>query len=138
MKKSTTMNEAFDTFSTSIIETLESNYAALQRELDQLNEKRRRVELLREMQKTKAVKTVEFSEVIFATSTNRSEIDDLQKKKLFKIVNFKKYKSITQHDLNIFIRKCNEMFEIRRNIYANDKDKILFARSFLDDVSAKD
>jgi hypothetical protein len=132
------MNEAFDTFSTSIIETLESNYAALQRELDQLNEKRRRVELLREMQKTKAVKTVEFSEVIFATSTNRSEIDDLQKKKLFKIVNFKKYKSITQHDLNIFIRKCNEMFEIRRNIYANDKDKILFARSFLDDVSAKD
>jgi hypothetical protein len=30
------------------------------------------------------------------------------------------------------------MFKIRRNIYANDKDKILFARSFLDDVSTKD
>jgi hypothetical protein len=30
------------------------------------------------------------------------------------------------------------MFEIRRNIYANDKDKILFARSFFNDVSAKD
>jgi hypothetical protein len=29
------------------------------------------------------------------------------------------------------------MFEIRRNIYANDKDKILFAKSFFDDVSAK-
>jgi hypothetical protein len=138
MKKSITMNEAFDTFSTSIIEAFESNYAALQRELDQLNEERRRVELLREMQKTRAVKIAEFSEVIFATSTNRSEIDDLQKKKLFKIVNFKKYKSITQHDLNIFIRKCNEVFEIRRNIYANDKDKIFFARSFLDDVSTKD
>jgi hypothetical protein len=137
MKKSITMNEAFDTFSTSIIEALEPNYAALQRELDQLNEKRRRIELLREMQKTKAIKTAEFSEVILATSTNRSEIDDLQKKKLFKIVNFKKYKNITQHDLNIFIRECNEMFEIRRNTYANDKDKILFARSFLDDVSAK-
>jgi hypothetical protein len=34
MKKSITMNEAFDMFSTSIIEALESNYAALQRELD--------------------------------------------------------------------------------------------------------
>jgi hypothetical protein len=138
MKKSITMNEAFDTFNTSIIEAFESNYAALQRDLDQLNEKRRRIELLREMQKTKAVKTVEFSEAILATSTNRNEIDDLQKKKLFKIVNFKKYKNITQHDLNIFIRKCNEMFEIRRNIYANDKNKIFFARNFLDDVSAKD
>ncbi len=138
MKKSITMNEAFDTFSTSIVEALKSNYAALQRELDQLNEKRRRIELLREMQKTKAVKIAEFSEVIFATSTNRNEIDDLQKKKLFKIVNSKKYKSITQHDLNIFIKECNEMFEIRRNIYANDKDKNLFAKNFLDDVSAKD
>jgi hypothetical protein len=132
------MNEAFDTFNTSTIEALESIYAALQRELDQLNEKRRRVELLREMQKTKATKTAEFSEIIFATSTNCSEIDDLQKKKLFKIVNSKKYKNITQHDLNIFIRECNEVFEIRRNIYANDKDKIFFAKSFLDDVSAKD
>jgi hypothetical protein len=138
MKKSITMNETFDTFSTLIVEAFKSNYIALQRELDQLNEKRRRVKLLREMQKTKAVKIAEFSEIILATSTNRNEIDDLQKKKLFKIVNFKKYKSITQHDLNIFIKECNEMFEIRRNIYANDKDKILFARSFLDDVSAED
>jgi hypothetical protein len=138
MKKSITMNEAFNTFNTSIVEAFESNYAALQRELDQLNEKRRRIELLREMQKTKTIKIVEFSEIVFATSTNRNEIDDFQKKKFFKIVNFKKYKSITQHDLNIFIRECNEMFEIRRNTYANDKNKILFARSFLDDVSAKD
>ncbi len=138
MKKSITMNETFDTFNTSIVETFESNYAVLQRELDQLNEKRRRVELLREMQKTKTVKIAEFLEIIFATSTNRNEIDDLQKKKLFKIVNSKKYKSITQHDLNIFIRECNEMFEIRRNIYANDKDKILFAKKFFDDVSTKD
>jgi hypothetical protein len=106
------MNEEFDTFNTSIIEALESNYAVLQRELDQLNEKRRRIELLREMQKTKTIKVVEFFEVILATLTNRNEIDDLQKKKFFKIVNFKKYKNIIQHDLNIFIRECNEMFEI--------------------------
>ncbi len=139
MKKSITMNEAFDTFNTQTIEAFEtSNYAILQRKLDQLNEKRRRVELLREMQKIRAVKIAEFSKVVLATTTNRSDIDDFQKKKLFKIVNFKKYKNIIQHDLNIFIRECNEMFEIRRNIYANDKNKILFARSFLDDVSAKD
>jgi hypothetical protein len=132
------MNETFDTFDTQTIETFEvSNYAALQQELDQLNEKRRRVQLLRKMQRIRTIKIAEFFEEIFAALTNRSEIDDLQKKKLFKIVNFKKYKDITQHDLNIFIRECNEVFEIRRNIYANDKDKILFARSFLDDVSTK-
>jgi hypothetical protein len=95
MKKSITMNEAFDTFNTSIVEAFESSYAALQRELDQLNEKRRQIELLREMQKTKAVKIAEFFEVVLATSTNCNEIDDFQKKKLFKIVNFKKYKNIT-------------------------------------------
>ncbi len=138
MKKLITMNETVDTFNTSIIEAFESNYAALQRELDQLNEKRRRIELLRKVQKTKAIKIIEFFEIIFATSTNRNEIDDLQKKKFFKIVNFKKYKDITQHDLNIVVRKCNEMFEIRRNIYANDKNKILFAKNFLDDVLTKD
>jgi hypothetical protein len=138
MKTSITMNETFDTFNTSIIEAFESNYAALQRELDQLNEKRRRIELLREMQKTRTIKIVEFSEIIFTMSTNRNEINDLQKKKFFKIMNFKKYKNITQHDLNIFIQKCNEVFEIRRNIYANDKNKIFIARTFLDDVSTKD
>jgi hypothetical protein len=132
------MNETFDTFNTSIIEAFESNYLALQRELDQLNEKRRRVELLREMQKTKTVKIAEFFEIIFTMSINRNEIDDFQKKIFFKIVNFKKYESITQYDLNIFIRECNEMFEIRRNIYANDKNKIFLAKSFFDDVSTKD
>ncbi len=118
MKKLITMNETFDTFNTQIIEALEiSNYVTLQRELDQLNKKRRRIELLREMQKISTIKTVEFSEVIFAMSTNRSEIDDLQKKKFFKIVNSKKYKNITQHDLNIFIRECNKVFEIRHKFF---------------------
>jgi recombinational DNA repair protein RecR len=72
------MNEAFDMFSTQTIEAFEaSNYAALQRELDLLNEKRRRVKLLREMQKIRAIKTAEFSEVILATSMNHNKIDDL-------------------------------------------------------------
>ncbi len=76
MKKLITMNKAFDTFNTSIIKTFESNYVVLQRELIQLNEKRRRIEFLRKMQKTKAIKIVEFSEIIFVTSTNRNKIDD--------------------------------------------------------------
>ncbi len=39
--KSTTMNETFDTFDTQIIEALKiSNYAILQRELNQLNKER--------------------------------------------------------------------------------------------------
>jgi hypothetical protein len=138
MKKLITMNETFNTFNTQTIEAFEtSNYAVLQRKLDQLNEKHRRIELLREMQKIRTIKIAEFSEVILATTTNRDDIDDLRKKKLFKIVNFKKYKNIIQHDLNIFIRECNEIFKIRRNIYANDKNKILFAKSFFDEISTK-
>ncbi len=134
--ESTIMNETSDTFDTQIIEASKiSNYAVLQRELNQLNKERQQTQLLREMQKIKTIKIVEFFDETSVILTNRTLIDEFQKKKLFKIVNSKKYKSITQHDLNIFIRECNEMFEIRKNIYANDKNKILFARSFLEDVS---
>ncbi len=52
-------------------------------------------------------------------------------------MNSKKYKNTTQHDLNIFIRECREIFEIRRHIYFDDKNKILFVKSFLESVSTK-
>jgi hypothetical protein len=52
-------------------------------------------------------------------------------------MNSKKYKSTTQHDLNIFIRKCRNVFEIRRHIYSDDKNKILFVKNFLENVSTK-
>jgi hypothetical protein len=130
------MNETSDKFDTQIIKALKiSNYAILQRELNQLNKKRQQTQFLREMQKIRTTKIVEFFDETFITLTNRILMNELQKKKFFKIVNSKKYKSITQHDLNNFIRECNEMFEIRRNIYANDKNKIFFARRFLEDVS---
>ncbi len=87
------------------------------------------------MQKIKTVKIVEFFDEIFVILTNRILIDEFQKNKLFKIVNLKKYKNTIQHNFNIFIKKCNEMFEIRRNIYTNDKNKIFFARNFLENVS---
>ncbi len=87
------------------------------------------------MQKIKTIKTVEFFDAIFVILRNRILIDELQNQKLFKIVNSKKYKNIIQHNLNIFIREYNEMFEIRKNIYANVKNKILCARNFLENVS---
>ncbi len=133
--ESTTMNETFDTFDTQIIEASKIfNYAILQRELNQLNKKRQQTQLLREMQKIKIIKTVVFSDEIFVILTNRTLIDELQKKKLFKIVDLKKHKSIAQYNLNIFIRECNEMFEIRKSIYANNKNKIFFAKSFFENV----
>ncbi len=107
----------------------------MQRELNQLNKERQQTQLFREMQKIKTVKIIKFFDETLVILTNRTLIDEFQKKKLFKIVNSKKYKNIIQHNLNIFIQECNEMFEIQKNIYANDKNKILFARSFLEDVS---
>ncbi len=111
--ESTTMNEIFNTFDTQIIEVSKiSNYAILQRELNQLNKKRQQTQLLCEMQKIRTIKIVEFFDETFVTLTNRTLINKLQKKKLFKIVDLKKYKNIIQHDFNIFIQECNEMFEI--------------------------
>jgi hypothetical protein len=69
--ESTTMNETFDTFDTQIIEASKiSNYAVLQRELNQLNKERQQTQLLREMQKIKTVKIVEFLDETFVILTN--------------------------------------------------------------------
>ncbi len=111
------------------------DYAILQIELNQFEQKRKRIELLKKIEKTKAIKIVEFFEIQLALLMNRIMIDELQKKKFFKIMNSKKYKNTTQHDLNIFIRECRKVFEIRKHIYFDDKNKILFVRSFLESVS---
>ncbi len=92
--ESTVMNETFDMFDVQMIEASEaSNYAILQRELNQIEKKRRRVKLVRKMKQIRIVKIAEFFTKTIVTA-NRVLIDDLQKKKLFKIVNSKKYKSI--------------------------------------------
>jgi hypothetical protein len=113
------------------------DYAILQVELNQFEQKRKRIELLKKIEKTKAIKTVEFSETQLVFLMNRIMIDEFQKKKFFKIMNSKKYKSTTQHDFNIFIRECRKIFEIRRHIYFDDKNKILFVKDFLESVSTK-
>ncbi len=137
------MNQTSNIFESQIMRAIEVStqqkfdYATLQIEFNQLEQKRKRVELLRKIEKTKAIKIVEFSEIQLASLMNRIMIDELQKKKFFKIMNSKKYKSTTQHDLNIFIRECRKIFEIRRHIYFDDKNKIFFVRNFLESVSTK-
>ncbi len=143
ISKMKTMNQTSNIFENQIMKTIEVstqqrfNYAILQIELNQFEQKRKRIELLRKIEKTKTIKIAEFSEIQLAFSMNRIMIDELQKKKFFKIMNSKKYKSTTQHNLNIFIRKCRKVFEIRKHIYFDDKNKILFVKSFLESVSTK-
>jgi hypothetical protein len=88
------------------------------------------------MKKTKAIKVAKFFENKFVFLMNRIIIDKLQKK-FFKIMNSKKYKNATQRDFNTFIRECRKIFEIRRHIYFDDKNKILFVKNFLENVSTK-
>jgi hypothetical protein len=144
ISKMKTMNQTSNIFENQIMRAIKIStqqkfdYAILQIELNQFEQKRKRIELLKKIEKTKAIKIVEFSEIQLVFLMNRIMIDELQKKKLFKIMNSKKYKNTTQHDLNIFIRECRKVFEIRRHIYFDDKNKILFVKSFLENVSTKD
>jgi hypothetical protein len=143
VSKVKTMNQTSNIFENQIMKTIKVStqqkfdYAILQIEFNQFEQKRKRVELFKKIEKTKAIKTVEFSETQFASLMNRIMIDEFQKKKFFKIMNSKKYKNTTQHDLNIFIRECRKIFEIRKHIYFDDKNKILFVKSFFKSVSTK-
>jgi hypothetical protein len=71
------------------------DYATLQVEFNQLEQKRERIELLKKIEKAKAIKIAEFFENKFVLLMNRIMIDELQKKKFFKIMNSKKYKNAT-------------------------------------------
>ncbi len=143
ISKVKTMNQTSNIFENQIMRTIKIStqqkfdYAILQVEFNQFEQKRKRIELLRKIEKTKAIKTAEFSETQLIFLMNRIMIDELQKKKLFKIMNSKKYKSTTQHDFNIFIRECRKIFEIRKHIYFDNKNKILFVKSFLERISTK-
>jgi hypothetical protein len=143
ISKMKTMNQTSNIFENQIMRAIKVStqqkfdYATLQVEFNQFEQKRKRIELFRKIEKTKTIKIAEFFETQFVFLMNRIMIDELQKKKFFKIMNSKKYKNTTQHDLNIFIRECRKIFEIRKHIYFDDKNKILFVRSFLESVSTK-
>jgi hypothetical protein len=68
VSKMKTMNQTLNIFESQIMKTIEIstqqkfNYATLQIELNEFEQKRKRVELLKKIKKTKAIKIVEFSE----------------------------------------------------------------------------
>jgi activator of 2-hydroxyglutaryl-CoA dehydratase len=143
ISKMKTMNQTSNIFESLIMKTIKVStqqkfdYAILQIELNQFEQERKRVELLKKIEKTKTIKITEFFEIQIISLMNRIMIDELQKKKFFTIMNSKKYKNTTQHDLNILIRECREIFEIRKHIYFDDKNNIFFVKSFFKNISTK-
>ena len=61
----------------------------------------------------------------------------LNREKLLKVRDLTSYKNSHQRELNVFIQKCNEIFETRRLIYNDDVDKILYARNMLIEILAQ-
>ncbi len=96
-----TMNQTSNIFESQIMKAIKIstqqkfNYATLQVELNQLEQKRERIELLKKIEKAKTIKIAEFLENKLVFLMNRIMIDELQKKKFFKIMNSKKYKNAT-------------------------------------------
>jgi predicted ribonuclease YlaK len=70
------------------------DYAILQTELNQLKQKRKRVELLKKIKKRKRLKSLNFLK-LNSFVNEWIMIDEFQKKKFFKIINLKKYKNTT-------------------------------------------
>jgi activator of 2-hydroxyglutaryl-CoA dehydratase len=99
VSKRKTMNQISNIFESQIMKAIKVStqqkfdYATLQVELNQFEQKRKRIELLKKIEKTKAIKIAEFFENKFVFLMNRIMIDEFQKKKLFKIMNSKKYKN---------------------------------------------
>jgi hypothetical protein len=107
----------------------------MKRELALLREKKRLAHLRQKLEQIKIDKTLKF--LIVTLSIRSRQENEFQKEKMFKIVDSKQYKSIKQHDLNIFVRECQRAFDIRFLIYALNKDKIFYAQKFLNNTSAK-
>ncbi len=99
LSKIETMNQTSNIFDSQIMKTMKVStqqkfdYAILQVEFNQFKQKRERVELLKKIEKTKTIKIAEFFENKFVSLMNRIMINEFQKKKFFKIMNSKKYKS---------------------------------------------
>jgi hypothetical protein len=138
-----TMNQTFNIFESQIMKAIKIsmqqkfNYAILQIEFNQFKQKRKRIELFKKLKKQKRSKSLNFSRIKLFFWWIKSWLMNFQKEIFFKIMISKKYKNATQHDLNIFIRECRKIFEIRKHIYFDDKNKILFIKTFFENVSTK-
>jgi hypothetical protein len=76
----------------------------MKRELAVLREKRRLAHLRQKFEQIRIDKTLRFLVVMLSIRSRQK--NELQKEKMFKIVDSKRYKNIKQHDLNIFVREC--------------------------------
>jgi hypothetical protein len=119
-----------------IMNDVDADEIEMKRELAVLREKRRLAHLRQKLEQIRIDKTLRF--LVVTLSIRSRQENELQKEKMFKIVDSKRYKNTKQHDLNIFVRECQKAFDIRLLTYALNKDKILYAQRFLNDTSAKD
>jgi uncharacterized protein YlbG (UPF0298 family) len=122
ISKMKTMNQTSNIFESQIMKAIKVstqqkfNYAILQVELNQFEQKLKRIELLKKIEKAKTINIVEFLENKFVLLMNRIMIDELQKKKFFKIMNSKNTKA--QHNtILIFSYENVEKFLKLANIF---------------------
>ena len=107
------------------------NNAKIERELANL--KRARVKTIKMKQLIKnCEKLIKRFELNFLMNSIQ-----LNREKLLKIRDLTSYKDSHQRELNVVIRKCNEIFETRRLTYNDDVDKILYARNMLIETLAQ-
>jgi hypothetical protein len=125
-----------DTGDDAVMDDVDSGEIEMERELAALREERRLAHLRQELEQARADKALGFPVVTLPVRSRQG--DELQKEKMFKIVDPKRYKGAKQHDLNTFVRECQGAFDIRPLTYALDKDKILYAQGFLDGTPAED
>jgi hypothetical protein len=118
-----------------IMNDVDADEIEIKRELTALRKKRRLAHLRQKLKQIRIDKILRF--LVVTLSIKSRQENELQKKKMFKIVDSKRYKSIKQHDLNTFVRECQRAFDIRFLIYALHKDKILYTQKFLNDTSTK-
>ncbi len=83
VSKMKTMNQISNIFESQIMKAIKVstqqkfNYATLQVELNQLEQKRKRIKLLKKIEKTRAIKIVKFFENKLVFLMNRIMIDEL-------------------------------------------------------------
>jgi hypothetical protein len=116
--------------------TMNDEKEKIMKELEIIKTEKRRALLREKLEQARIERTIDFR--IASISITSRIADMLQRKKLFKKIDSKKYKKINQHDLNIFTRECNDEFEIKFYIYAEDRNRILIAQRYLESISTND
>ena len=129
LERDIVMREA-DENSSEIIADIDET--TMKRELVALRKEKKIAHLRAKLERVRAEKIQKF---LVDLSMRSRDSDELNKKKILRVVDFKRYRDTKQHDLNVFVRECQNVFDIRLLTYVLNKDKILYAQEFLDDIS---